>query len=320
MSSNRYLRAGIIGGGREGNAHARVYNELDNVRLIGVSDINGECDESISNTYDVRVLPTDDLLDKVDIVSVTVPIEFHHQIASQAIDKRVHMLVEQPYGLNTERGRKLRRRAADAGVVFQIGNVERFNPAVRTLMDVVTEKEVIAIEARRLGPPVDRDNRLSVVQDLMIHDIDIICSMFDDDVVSVHASGTANGMYADASIKFENGIVAGLTASRVTQQEIRDLSVVTQDCTIFVDYLEQSVDIHHQLMPEHIEVNGDFRYRHESVIEKAFVESTEPLNAELTAFVTAVAAESAPTVTTEEGVRALEIASRIEAAMETGAS
>lgn len=317
MSDTDRPRAGVVGVGQMGSAHARVLDTLDDMRLVGVADADEDRAASVASTYDTVALATEELLERADVVSVAVPTQHHYPIASRALDRGVHVLVEKPFVADPANGRDLLERAREAGVVLQVGHVERFNPAVRTLEEVVADMDIIAVEARRLGPPLDRDVDTGVTLDLMIHDVDVVCSLIDADVASVDAAGASENRYVDATIRFENGTVAGLTASRVTQQKVRELGVTTSESKVNVDYLDQSIDIHRRSMPEFVETNGDVRYRHESIIERPVVERVEPLKAELAAFVDAVRDGSEPEITGRDGLRALEIALHIERA--TGA-
>ena len=150
----------------------------------------------------------------------------------------------------------------------------------------------------------------------MIHDADILLSLVDSPVAAVSAAETAGDQYISATVEFENGVVATLTASRVTQQKVRTLSVTAEDCQVNVDYMAQSVQINRHSMPEYIETNGDIRYRHENITERPTVENGEPLKKELTAFVEAVETGCEPVVSAEDGIRALELVRRVQSVAE----
>jgi predicted dehydrogenase len=307
--------AGVIGVGRMGSAHARVYAELSDVELVGVADADAERAAATAAADDTAAVEAEAVLDRADVVSIAVPTRYHYPVAREAIDRGVDVLVEKPFVADVEEGRDLLGRASDAGVTLQVGHVERFNPAVRTLQDVVADLDVIALQARRLGPPIDRDLETGIVFDLMIHDIDVVCSLVGGDVASVTADAGRDDRYVDATLRFDNGVIASLTASRVTQQKVRELSVTARDCKVNVDYTDQSIEIHRHSLPEYVERDGDVRYRHESIIERPTVENGEPLKAELASFVEAAATDSAPDVTGRDGLRAIELAERIEAAV-----
>jgi predicted dehydrogenase len=307
------LTAGVIGVGSMGRHHVRIYNDMDDVQLAGVADEDKEAAESVAAEYETSAWETEALLDEVDMVSIAVPTRFHYPLARKAITRGVHTLVEKPLTKDPEKGRTLVQGADSANVVLQVGHVERYNPAVRTLADIVPDLNVIAVEARRLGPPVDRDITDSAVLDLMIHDIDVVCSLVEGDVAGVTASGTSDGQHIAATLDFADGVVGNLTASRVTQQKIRDLAVTAESCRVHVDYADQTVHIHRHSVPEYVATDGDVRYRHESVIEQPTVDNGEPLAAELESFAEAIRTGDAPTVTGEDGLRALRIAREIDA-------
>ncbi|MFC3476455.1 Gfo/Idh/MocA family protein [Halobacterium litoreum] len=311
------LSVGVIGVGSMGRNHVRVYRELAETDLVGVADADREAAERVAGEYGTEAFATGDLLSRVDAVSVAVPTSAHAPLVADAIDAGVHVLVEKPFVADPEEGRALADAARDAGVTLQVGHVERFNPAVRTLASILPGLDVIAVTAERLGPPVDRDLDASVVSDLMIHDIDVACAMLDADPISVSASGTADGEYATAHCSFEGGVVASLTASRVTQQKVRRFAVTARECRVTVDYLDQSVEIHRSSTPEYVATNGDLRHRTESVVERPLVENGEPLKHELASFADAARNGTDPVVTAEDGVRAVELASCIEGLVAT---
>ncbi|WP_459192004.1 Gfo/Idh/MocA family protein [Halosimplex sp. J119] len=306
------VRAGVVGVGSMGRHHARVYSELPSVELVGVADANPETAREVASEFDTQALDRGELLSRTDAVSVAVPTRFHEAVARAAIEAETNVLVEKPFVHDPEVGRELLVEAREQDLIVQVGHIERYNPAILALQDVMVEVDPIAFSARRQGPPVDRDTVDSVVFDLMIHDIDIVCSLTDEPVVDVSAAGAAAGDHVVAQLEFADGIVASLTASRVTQRRIRDLGVTADDCHVDVDYMDQSVEIHRHSLPEYVASDGDVRYRHESVIERPTVENGEPLKIELSSFAESVADGSEPRTTGEDGIRAAEIAAWVE--------
>lgn len=306
------LRAGVIGVGKMGRNHARVYRELADVDLVGVADQDTTAASEVASKYGTSQLSTDALLAVADVVTVAVPTPAHPAVVQQCLDAGVHVLVEKPFVTDLEVGRALAEQAEAADLTLQVGHIERFNPAVQTVADVVKELDIIAIDAERLGPPVDRSLGTGVVFDLMIHDLDVASALHGGDVVSLNATGTHDGEYATASCEFDDGVIATFTASRVTQQKVRRLGITTKSCHISVDYMNQSVSIHRGAVPEYVQTNGDIRHRTESVEERPFVENGEPLRAELTSFLDAVRTGDPPQVTAADGLRAVELATRIE--------
>jgi predicted dehydrogenase len=306
------LPVGVVGVGSMGRQHARVYAELPGAALVGVADADAERAASVAREYGAEPMAVETLLSSVVAVSIAIPDEYHYEVARRALEAGVHVLVEKPFVTDPEHGRELVALADREGLTLQVGHVERFNPAVRTLADVLAEEEVISIEADRLGPPLDREVG-GPVQDLMIHDIDVVCALIEEDVRSVEATTAGDQPHVTALLTFESGATARLTASRVTQQKVRRIAATTHDARVNADYIDQSVEIHRQSVPEYVAQNGDVRYRHEGVVERPTVERGEPLRNELRSFLAAAEDGTEPAVSGADGLRALEIARLVEA-------
>jgi predicted dehydrogenase len=177
------------------------------------------------------------------------------------------------------------------------------------------------IDAKRLSPPLDRNIEDSAAFDLMIHDIDVLFSLAGSELTALNALGTRENRYIDAQLGFESGVVASLTASRLTREKVRKLSITTTESWIVVDYLDQSIEMHRHSLPEYIEQQGELRYRHEGIVERPMVESVEPLKRELASFVECVRSGREPEVSAADGLCALDVAKRIdELAAESGAN
>ncbi|MGM0604958.1 MAG: Gfo/Idh/MocA family oxidoreductase [Halobacteriota archaeon] len=312
------LSVGVIGVGSMGKHHARVYHEIPDVVLSGVSDVDEAAAAAVAETYRTRSKSIDSLIRDADLVSIAVPTPHHYSTAMRAIDAGVHVLVEKPIAETAAQAQELISAAADESVTLQVGHIERFNPAVRTVMDVAADLDVIAVDAQRLGPPVGRQIRDSAAVDLMIHDLDVITSLLERDVTQVSAAETASGQYVTATLTFDSGVVGTVTASRVTQEKVRQLSITASECRVNVDYLSQSVTINRQSVPEYVDADGDVRYRHSNVVERPTVENGEPLRRELESFVDAVRTSSDPVVTGSDGLEALRLAHRIESRADSG--
>ena len=295
-----------------GENHARVYRELPETRLVGVFDADQSRAAEVAETYATEQYSMGELLDRVDIVSVAVPTEYHYETVRECIDAGVHVLVEKPFVADPADGRRLIEFAEERNVVLQVGHIERFNPATRRLIELASDLDIIAIDARRLGPPVDRDIEDTAVMDLMIHDIDILLALVDEEVTSVDAIGNQEVRYAAANLQFDSGIVGQLTASRVTQEKVRRLSLSAENCRVKVDFIDQSIEIHRQSFPEYVEDDGNVYQHHENVVERLTVEKREPLKNELAAFAEAARTGGEPVVTGEEALRALELTQTID--------
>lgn len=311
MNNNDHLRAGVIGVGSMGSHHARVYNELPNVDLVGVADADSSRAESTANTYGTNAIDSEELLDSVDVASISVPTRYHHDVATSALERDVSVLVEKPFVPDVEAGQDLVRKAEERDLTLQVGHIERFNPVVDVLGDILPDLDIIAVSARRLGPPVDRDGNDDIVQDLMVHDIDVVLSLIDRDLEAVSAMSARDKDHVTAQLQFSGDVVGNLTASRVTQEKIRDLAITARNCRVHVDYMDQSIEIHRHSAPEYKTDNGDVRFRHESVIERPSVDSGEPLKRELRSFVESARDGTEPEVTGADGLRAISVAEQI---------
>jgi Predicted dehydrogenases and related proteins len=295
-----------------GQHHARIYNELPQAKLVGVFDADDERAEEIADKYETEAMGMHELLDAVSAVSIAVPTHLHFDIAQQCFGHGVAPLIEKPVAGTVKEGRDLQDSAEEFGVPAQIGHVERFNPAIQVLEGIIEDLNVLAVNAERLGPPPNRDISDSAVIDLMIHDIDIVLSLVDGKPKSVASAGIQENRYGTATIDFDSGPVATLTASRVTQRKVRKLEITAEECVVEVDYIDQTIEIHRQSMPSYIEENEGMRYRHESIIERPTVPSSEPLKSELESFLESVSTDTEPEVTLQDGIRALELAQEIE--------
>ena len=305
------LRMGVIGTGSMGTNHVRVIKELQETELVGVNDEQIGNMQRTAEEYETQALPFDALLDRVDAVSIAVPTEYHYQTVRSCIEAGVHVLVEKPFVDSVRKGRALIQYAEENDVAIQVGHIERFNPAVMELLSLADELDIIAVDSRRLSPPPNRHIDESVVLDLMIHDIDILLQLLDEPI-DIDAMGTANGEYATATIATAGDEIGRLTASRVTQEKVRKLSISATDARVTVDFINQSIEICRQSAPEYIRDDGTVNYRHETFVENLVVEHREPLKNEIASFAGAVRTGREPVVTAEDGLRAVEIAQRIE--------
>lgn len=305
------LRAGVIGVGNMGQYHARVYSELAETELIGVADADLSRAQQIAEEHSTDAYDIGELLDRVDMVSVAVPTQYHSDVARECIAAGVDLLIEKPLVEDPEDGRDLIEYADENDIILQVGHIERFNPAVRTLMEMVNDLDIIAINAERLGPPLTRAIEDTAVMDLMIHDLDILLAIVEEEITSIQAVGNHDARYAASLLQFESGIIGQLTASRVTQRKIRQLTITAADCWVKVDYIDQSIEIHRQSTPEFVN-RGDIHHRHANVVERLSIDHTEPLKNELSSFAEAVRTHEEPVVTGEDGLRALELTQTID--------
>jgi predicted dehydrogenase len=314
----RPLRMGVIGVGNMGQHHARILGLLKDVELVGVSDINVERGLDIASKYRARFFANYlELLPHVDAVCVAVPTRLHHQVGINCLQAGVNVLIEKPIAASIAEAESLVNAAAEAKCILQVGHVERFNPAFQELGKVLKTEELVAVEGRRMSPYSQRANDVSVVLDLMIHDIDLLLDLTAAPVIKLNASGSsaANAGYLDyvtATLGFANGVVATLTASKVTHRKIRCLAAHCKNSLIETDFLNHEILIHRQTTANYTTDHGQVLYRQDGLIEKVYTTNIEPLHAELEHFVQCVRGGNQPSVGGEQALKALRLASLIE--------
>jgi len=316
--STEPIRVGVIGVGNMGQHHTRVLSRLKDVELVGISDINVELGLDTASKYRVRFFENyQDLIDHVDAVCVAVPTRLHHTVGMECLQSGIHVLIEKPIAANIAEAESLVNAAAESNCILQVGHIERFNPAFKELHNVLRTEEVLALEARRMSPYSDRANDVSVVLDLMIHDIDLLLELAASPVVKMSASGSrsANSGYLDyvtATLGFANGVVATLTSSKVTHRKIRSIAAHCRDSLTEADFLNNEILINRQTTANTVTNYGQVLYRQDGLIEKVYTSNIEPLHAELEHFVNCVRGGEQPSVGGEQALKALRLASLIE--------
>lgn len=312
MQPDEQVDVGVIGVGSMGEHHARIYDKLPGANLVGVCDVDHAQARAVAETYETSAMNREELLLSVDAASVAVPTRHHFDVALECLDAGVAPLVEKPLVADLEEGRRLKERAEEVGLPVQVGHVERFNPAVQILEDILEDMSIIGITSQRLGPPPDRSIDDSAVLDLMIHDIDIVLSLLNEEPTEVKSVGVFDNKHASSLLEFPSGTMASLAASRLTQRKVRTLEITAEEGVIELDYLSQSIEIHRQSVPEYVADDGSVRFTHESVVERPQVPSEEPLWNQLSSFLGTVDSGTPPEVTIEDGLTALEIVQMIE--------
>ena len=315
---DKLIRIGVIGVGNMGQHHARVLSRIKDVQLVGISDINVERGLATAGKYGVRFFEDyDELLKHVDAVCIAVPTRFHHKVGMACLQAGVHMLIEKPIAANIPEAESLVNAAAEANCILQVGHIERFNPAFQELHKVLKTEKLLALEARRMSPYSQRANDVSVVLDLMIHDIDLLLELAEAPVVKLTASGSRaeDSPYLDyvtATLGFANGIVATLTASKVTHRKIRSIAAHCRNSLTEADFLNNEILIHRQTTAKTMTDYGQVLYRQDGLIEKVYTSNIEPLHAELEHFVNCARGGGKPYVGGEQALKALRLASLIE--------
>ena len=312
------IRMGVIGVGNMGRHHTRILSQFKDIELIGISDTNIERGLEIASRYRTRFYENYlELLPRVDAVCIAVPTKLHHQVGLNCLEAGVHVLLEKPIAASIAEAESLVNAAAEAQCILQVGHIERFNPAFVELFKVAQTEEILAVESRRMSPYSQRANDVSVVLDLMIHDIDLLLELTASPVVRLTASGSSasdSGYldYVTATLGFANGVVATLTASKITHSKIRSLTAHCKKSLIETDLLNSNISIHRYPTADVLNHKPQNLYRQDGIIEKVYTNNVEPLYAELEHFVSCVRGGEHPSVGGKQGIQALRLASLIE--------
>ena len=307
------IRVGVVGVGALGQHHARVYASLPHAALAGVADALPERAEEVGGALQTRAFADyRELLGKVDAVSIATPTTLHAQIGEEFLRAGAHVLVEKPMSHTLEDANRLIRSARESGRLLQVGHLERFNPAVQALREIV--KRPRFFEAHRMGLFSPRSLDIDVILDLMIHDLDIIALLVPSVPAKINAVGlpilTRRIDIANARIEFADGCVANVTASRVSMEKIRKLRLFQAGEYISLDYTRQDVAVY--------SLTGSPGGEGNQILgRKLTPEHKEPLAQELEAFLAAARGEGPVECTGEEGLRALDLALQILAQAES---
>lgn len=316
MSTNT-LKVGVIGVGSLGQWHARIYSELPSAQLVGVFDTNPARAAEIAARYGTRPYPTmEALAADITAASVVVPTHRHFEVASTLLSHNAHLLLEKPIAASTTEAEQLVALAQSKNLILQVGHVERFNPVMRYLESIL--KQPRFIEAHRLAPypparegAAPRGTEVSVVLDLMIHDLEVILHLVQSEVNHIHAVGvpilSRSEDIANVRLCFANGCVANITASRISPEPLRKIRIFQEDAYISLDYKNQAGEIYRK---------GLLGIKKEAVP----IEKDEPLLSELRSFVECVATHATPRIGGREASRALALAVAIVQRLREGPS
>lgn len=312
------LKVGVFGVGHLGKFHLNNWKEIAGVKLVGFFDPNADTAKQVAEEYGLkRFTDAEKLMDACDIVDVVTPTDQHYDVCMSAIRKGKHVFVEKPLAATIKEGRDIVNFVKEAGVKLQVGHIERFNPAFLAIKNIPLQP--MFIEVHRLAQFNPRGTEVSVIMDLMIHDIDIILSLVKSDVKNISASGVAvitdTPDIANVRIEFNNGCVANLTSSRISMKKMRKMRLFQKDAYIGVDFLEKKTEIIKLKQPSDQQV---FSFDIETqqgkktiAIATPSIEASNAMKAELEAFVYAIQHQQ-PTIVSEiDGFLAMEVGHRI---------
>jgi len=316
------LKIGVLGVGHLGKIHLKCIQQTACYELVGFFDTNDDAAKKTIETFDIqRFTDLEDLLDAVDVVDIVTPTLTHFELAMQAIKRGKHVFIEKPLTHTLQEAEALIQASQAKNIKVQVGHVERFNPAILALDDMSLAP--MFIEAHRLAIFNPRGTDVSVILDLMIHDLDIVLSLVNSEVSAIHASGvnvvSDTPDISNVRLEFENGCVANLTASRISMKQMRKIRLFQQDAYISMDFLEKntqvirlyddgSKDLPTDANLLELETNAGKKHIHIHMPE------TEPVNAiqmELETFAESISQNKKPKVSIEDGYRAMKIAHQI---------
>ena len=312
------LKVGVIGAGHLGKFHLNNWAVIEGIQLMGFCDIDDENAKLVSEKYNIpHYKNAEELIDACDAIDIVAPTTSHFQLCEAAIKKGKHVFVEKPLTNTMDEARELVKLAKEANIKFQVGHVERFNPAFLALAG--HSLQPMFIEVHRLAQFNPRGTDVSVILDLMIHDIDIILSLVKSNVNYISANGVAvmsdTPDIANVRIEFDNGCVANLTSSRISMKKMRKMRLFQKDAYIGIDFLEKKVEIIKLNTPGEKNVftfDIDTNHGKKTIaIANPNVKEVNAIKMELEAFRDAIINNTNTPVTVVDGFRAMEVAHQI---------
>ena len=316
------LKVGIAGTGHLGKLHAKMFTAIPNCKLSGVFDINQLQSKTVSEEFGTEVFSNlKDLLNEVDAVSIAATTSAHYDLAKECLREGKHIFIEKPITATISQAEEIVKLAGEKNINLQVGHIERFNPALVSLEQYILEPKFIQTD--RLAQFNPRGTDVAVVFDLMIHDIDIILSLIKSKVKQIDASGVAvvseSVDIANARIQFENGAVANVTASRISQKKMRKMRIFQKDNYISLDFITGMSEVY-RLVPLDQDTGigtisfgeiGIGENKKRVIYEQPEIKEQNALQYELQLFVDSVLNKSRPVVSGEDGLRALRVAEQI---------
>lgn len=306
------IKVGVIGVGSMGKNHVRSYAALKHVcELVGIYDIDQDKSKEMAKSYGVKSFSSiNELLKEVDAVNIATPTTTHYDIALKAINAGKHLLIEKPITNKIDEANEILKKAKEHKIIVQVGHIERFNPAIKALPDMLKNEKIVAIDVQRMGPYDPRIDDTDVIQDLMIHDIDVVSSIIETDITDVNAfaSKVASKEHMDfavASYKTNNDIIVTLTASRATNKKVRKMSITTEKSFLELDYLNRKITRTRR-------GNGEINKNKQREYEETYENEEEPLKMQLIHFVNSIENKTKPMITGHDGLKALKLIKLIQ--------
>ena len=312
------LKVGVFGVGHLGKYHLNNWKEIPEVSLVGFFDPNNDNAKEVEKTYGLkRFMDEEALIAACDIIDIVTPTQHHFPVCEMAIKMGKNVFVEKPMANTIEEGKAIVNMVKEANVKLQVGHVERFNPAYTALKNASLNP--LFIEVHRLAQFNPRGTEVSVIFDLMIHDIDIILSIVKSDIKNISASGVAvltdTPDIANVRIEFNNGCVANLTSSRISMKKMRKIRLFQKDAYIGIDFLEKNTEIIKLKKPEDADTFSFDIETHQGTktisIENPVIEDGNAIKAELSSFVHSILNNETPVVSEIDGFLAMEVAHQI---------
>jgi predicted dehydrogenase len=312
------LKIGVFGVGHLGKFHLNNWKEIKDIELVGFYDPGDDVSQEVSEKYQLaRFIDAERLMDAVDAVDIIAPTTAHHELCKMAIRKGKHVFVEKPLANTMDEAKELVKLVKESKVKLQVGHVERFNPAYLAVKQL--DINPMFIEVHRLAQFNPRGTEVSVILDLMIHDIDIILGMVKSEVKLISASGVAvmtdTPDIANVRIEFNNGCVANLTSSRISMKKMRKMRLFQKDAYIGIDFLNKKTEIIKLKSPQDVDAFSfdlDTKYGKKTIaVVNPQVPEVNAIKKELEAFRDAIQNNSPTVVTEVDGYRAMDVAHQI---------
>ena len=293
------LKVGVIGAGAMGKNHIRIYSEMPDVELAGISDIDKDLVESLAQQYDTKAYTDykEMLASGLDAVSIVVPTKMHRQVATDAIESGAHVLVEKPIADTVENANAIIDKAKENDRLVMVGHIERFNPAVIKLKEIINSGllgKIVSISTTRVGPYNPRIRDVGVILDIGVHDIDVISYLYGRDVNQVYAVAGADihsfEDHATIHMRYDHEFSGLVEVNWLTPHKVRKLTAVGVEGVAYLDYIDQTVELH----------DSDW-------VRKAKVENKEPLRNELEYFIDCINNGKQPNPSGTDGKHALKV-------------